>query len=295
MPIKLDCPRCKKPLAVPSKKIGSYVNCPHCTGRFWVPDPDAPENLPLPAPGQGSPSRATPPPAPNGSGARSPQAPAPPPVYHGPAYEFWRNTPAVVDVPAVHSPANPDGLMQPAFAPPPAPPAGPLPPPRRVARFISAETADSPLKLAEDGKLPELHLKEPGQREPQEKSGRSVHPLLLLVLLCTSMVLSTALVFIDFEPQDASGRQRAERARSVIQEEFFANLDPAQPLEPYQLLLREAQRAHSVGDIRTERQRYQEVLRLLRAERGKFDRGLTGSRGRDEELEEQIAIVLSEL
>ncbi|MBN1910619.1 MAG: hypothetical protein JW818_12815, partial [Pirellulales bacterium] len=37
MPIKVDCPRCRKPLAVPSKKAGSYVNCPECNGRFWVP------------------------------------------------------------------------------------------------------------------------------------------------------------------------------------------------------------------------------------------------------------------
>ena len=283
MPIKLDCPRCKKPLAVPSKKIGSYVNCPHCAGRFWVSKPDAPENQPLPVPQNGL-SRATPPPAANGSGARQ----APPPADGSPAYQFWQTAPATADAPA-------EGAMQPAFAPPPAPSAGPLPPPRRVARFISAETADSPLKLAEDGKLPELHLSEPGQKAAQEKSGHSVHPLLLLVLLFTSMVMSTALVFIDFEPQDTGGRQRAERARAVIEEQFFAHLDPGQPLEPYQLRLREAQRAHSVGDMQTERQRYREVLQMLRAERGKFDRGLTGSRGRDEELEKQIAIVLSEL
>ncbi len=37
MAIKLPCPRCKKPLAVPNKKAGSYVNCPLCNGRLWVP------------------------------------------------------------------------------------------------------------------------------------------------------------------------------------------------------------------------------------------------------------------
>jgi hypothetical protein len=38
MAIQLDCPRCKKPLSVPRKKIGRYVNCPRCGGRFWVPE-----------------------------------------------------------------------------------------------------------------------------------------------------------------------------------------------------------------------------------------------------------------
>jgi|GEM_PF-2462006 len=37
MAIKLPCPRCKKPLAVPNKKAGTYVNCPLCNGRLWVP------------------------------------------------------------------------------------------------------------------------------------------------------------------------------------------------------------------------------------------------------------------
>lgn len=38
MPIRVDCPRCKRPLAVPSKRAGSYVTCPGCKGRLWVPE-----------------------------------------------------------------------------------------------------------------------------------------------------------------------------------------------------------------------------------------------------------------
>ena len=36
MPVKTQCPRCKQPLAVPSKLVGSYANCPRCQGRFWI-------------------------------------------------------------------------------------------------------------------------------------------------------------------------------------------------------------------------------------------------------------------
>ena len=37
MAIKFDCPRCRNSLLVPGEKAGSYVNCPRCGGRFWVP------------------------------------------------------------------------------------------------------------------------------------------------------------------------------------------------------------------------------------------------------------------
>ena len=47
-------------------------------------------------------------------------------------------------------------------------------------------------------------------------------------------------------------------------------------------------------DDDTERAMYRKVLALLRAERGKFDRGLTGSRTHDKELEKNIAILLSD-
>ncbi|NUQ65995.1 MAG: hypothetical protein HUU20_26335 [Pirellulales bacterium] len=164
-----------------------------------------------------------------------------------------------------------------------------------MARFITAESTESTLKLAEDGKLPELRLKEPGREEAEEKTERSANPLLLLLLLCTSVIMSTVLVFIDFDPQDATRVELADRARAVIEEQYFANLDPNQPLAPYQVDLREAQRAHSVGDRETEAQQYRKVLAMLRAERGKFERGLTGSLTRDKELQRQITIILSQL
>ncbi|NLY00289.1 MAG: hypothetical protein GXY83_29685 [Rhodopirellula sp.] len=260
MPIKLDCPRCKTPLAVPNKKAGGYANCPHCKGRFWVPKPDAVPATQSAATGDSEPARPA-----------SPVAAAPSTGQTGPSY----STPPVPQALA--------NVQPPAAAPP-----------RRVARFITADTTDSTFKLAEDGKLPELRLKEPGREEADQKSERSTNPLLLLVLLCMSVVMSTVLVLVDFEPQDAAQRERTDRARTVIEEQFFANLDPSQPLAPYQVCLREAARAHSIGDRETEKQRYREVLAMLRAERGKFERGLTGSPLRDEQLEQQISTVLSQ-
>ena len=50
MPIKLDCPRCKKVLSIPSKKAGSYALCPNCNGRFWVPEDASQEKDVTPPP-----------------------------------------------------------------------------------------------------------------------------------------------------------------------------------------------------------------------------------------------------
>ncbi|MCX7428253.1 MAG: hypothetical protein NTW96_21820, partial [Planctomycetia bacterium] len=58
--------------------------------------------------------------------------------------------------------------------------------------------------------------------------------------------------------------------------------------------LREAQRAASRGDRAGERRLYRQVLDLLRAERDRFDKGLTGSRDRDKKLEELISVMLRE-
>jgi hypothetical protein len=64
-------------------------------------------------------------------------------------------------------------------------------------------------------------------------------------------------------------------------------------LLPYQLLLREAQQAHSRGDLALERQKYREVLRMLRAEgRGKFE-GLTGTPKSDQDLAKLLGTMLS--
>ena len=81
--------------------------------------------------------------------------------------------------------------------------------------------------------------------------------------------------------------------RQKIEDHYFGSGTlEAKRLEPYQLLLREAQQAQSRGDDKTERKRYHKVLDMLRAERGAEERGLTGSRSKDKELEEAISVLL---
>lgn len=145
-----------------------------------------------------------------------------------------------------------------------------------------------------DGKLPELHLNEGPEREetPQADSA-TIHPLLLAVAISLSVVVSITLVLYDTGAPSINTQQK-NIARRIIEEKYFGSQDQNAPLEPYQLLLREAQLAHLRGDYQSEREYYGRVLDMLRAERPPGARGLTGSRSRDRELEEQIVILLSE-
>ncbi|MBU4270548.1 MAG: hypothetical protein KKE86_06155 [Planctomycetes bacterium] len=191
-----------------------------------------------------------------------------------------KREPAPIE-PSPPSPAIPD---------PPPPPA----PRKKVARFISAETADSTLRPAADGKLPELQLDEGAIRQkPQEKSS-SMNPLVLLGVLSVSVVLSIVLAMIDLNPPADPRSKTKEQQRYLIERDFFGtgNIDN-RTLKPYQILLREAQRAYTRGDYKTERENYRRVLEMLRAERGADRKGLTGSRRRDMQLEEAISVLLS--
>jgi hypothetical protein len=164
---------------------------------------------------------------------------------------------------------------------------------RKVARFIPAEAAQSSLKLADDGSLPHLQLREGQATKGSPQSGSESNPFLMFVVLGISVLASTFLLLSDFDAQPASVQEQKLNARWRIEEEYFANLNSAEPLSDYQVLLREAQQAHSRGDHETERRKYREVLNMLREERRPFERGLTGSRRRDKELESLITVLLS--
>jgi hypothetical protein len=177
---------------------------------------------------------------------------------------------------------------------PVVPPAKPTAPAsaKKVARFVTAEAAQSTLNLAENGKLPELHLEEATKAKSQQ-SGVTVNPLVLLGLVCFSVVSSVLLVLYTPEQETASHSSRQAEARRIIEMEYFADLDSPAPREPYQILLRAAQRAYARGDRQTERRLLHRVLDLLRAERSGFE-GITGSPTRDETLSQQITIILSD-
>ena len=167
-------------------------------------------------------------------------------------------------------------------------------PTRKTARFIAAESAQSGLKLAEDGKLPELRLKEPGEKSAKQAGPGGVNPALLFGAIAFSVIASVALVFLPSESTDEGKGAEKQQARKEIEENYFAGMDKEARLEPYQILLREAPLARSRGDFKQERRSYRKVLDMLRTERGKFDKGLTGSPARDETLEKLITTLLSE-
>lgn len=192
---------------------------------------------------------------------------------------------------------------------PPAPPAAPwtaagqsqgraqaaVAPTGRKARFVTAGTAESRLQPSADGKLPGLKLEkeEPAEKPKEKPEGAALHPLVLFCALCLSVLVSITMVLVDVDsPQSDRGREQAQ-ARWTIEREYFSHLDPNEPLVTYQLLLREAQRAHTRGDRQAERDAYRAVLRVLRAERNRFE-GLTGSPGSDRKLEELITEILRE-
>ncbi len=300
MPIKLDCPRCKNPLAVPSKKAGSYATCPRCQGRFWVPD-DAQETFKEPeepgvlaaGPSAPSSSRAAAP----GSAAAAPSTSLAVPPGAAP--------PAGARVPGAALPATPKPVPLPA-APLPSVPAAPAPavgpvalpagaaPARKVARFITADAAQSSLKPAPDGKLPELKLGEAAEEASGKQPGsRGMHPLVLFALLAISVAASIVLVLVPTESAVPTKTLEREEARKIIETEYFRELDEDAPPRPYQLLLREAKLARARGDYRRERDVYRRVLDLLRAF-PKPDKGITGSKDRDNQLERQLIILLSD-
>ena len=273
-------------MAVPTKKAGSYANCPHCNGRFWVPEKKAAPAAPGSAStgsgnGGQSPQPATPPPTP-----LAPTPPAPPPPAPSSQTPTLQTPPPAVNAPPVQAPL----------------------PGRKVARFVSAEAAQSTLQASEDGQLPELQLQEGEKKRKQQARERTVSPAVLLGVLSLSVVLSMMMVLSGTGPEDDADAKAEKRV--LIQEKHFAaagvggDLEHAPPLKPYQRLLREAQLAHERNNFRSERRKYREVLDLLRQERGTIEgapgtigrrfEGVTGSAEDDKELEGWIRTLLKD-
>jgi uncharacterized protein YbaR (Trm112 family) len=319
MHIKLECPRCKQSLSVPKKKAGGYVQCPRCKGSLWVSenlaesaDGDQADGS-LPAESVAAPAAAPPPgasagrlhaiplPVPAASGpapAAAPMAPPPPPPPPSPSGSGAMPS---VSIPRPAGVATGTVTKFRAAAAPPQPPgaspaagtsSGPPPSARKTARFITAAAAQSAIKVASDGKLPELHLLEGNQKDKADAKGNAVSPLMLVAALVFSVGMSMALVLMPSGSEDLSLAARRANARQDIADKYFSDLDPKKALEPYQILLREAQAAYSRGDRAAETGRYRRVLDMLRREHGPFDKGLTGSPSRDKELEEQLTVLL---
>ena len=118
-------------------------------------------------------------------------------------------------------------------------------------------------------------------------------PTLLYVAVGISMLMSLAMLFVDFESGGSSATERSE-ARKKIQRYYGAQGYGAQGnLKVHQRLLRDAQRAYSIGNRFEERRAYKQVLDLLNSEDiTRSLTGLTGDRKRDDELRRLIGILM---
>lgn len=159
---------------------------------------------------------------------------------------------------------------------------------RNVARFIPGGSGTATPSLVSEGRLPELKLQEGQARRTSE--GDATNPLVMVGVLCLSFVMSMALILVDFESPSSSAARKAQARGQLVP--FYEKSQGAPA--PYQQHLRDALRAHSRGDLDTERQLYRRVMQLLRSENRSRFASLTSTPSQDRELEELLAILLSE-
>ena len=294
MAVKTQCPRCKQPLSVPNKLAGSYANCPRCQGRFWI-SKDAPLDSSV------SDSVAMP----SGSITLT-QVPS------GKAVPLARSAPAPLQAATDSSASLPPQPFFPSVTPPPpipspssaaaGPPAAP-PQARKVARLVSADTAQSSLKIAADGQLPNLQLQDLDKKQKGQGKSRSASPLVLVGVWVLSIVATVAIFVLPGANSGGSANtpEKADALRQIEDPQFFG--DPSRgKLLPYQRLLREARQARAREDYKAERKYYQKVLDLLRTESpdgsqssdNRLGKGITGSRTNDRKLETLIITVLGD-
>ncbi len=161
---------------------------------------------------------------------------------------------------------------------------------KSVARFITDQVGDPLVKLGEDGHLPELSLVEPGERgkTKDRKAPAQSNSLLVYGAIGFSFLFSLMLLFLDPQLRTSSESER-HRARQEIQK-FYGR---GQELKPYQILLREAQLAHSRQDLNTEEMYYRRVLKMLTAEDNQGLIRLTETPEHDRELRELLSTLLA--
>lgn len=119
-----------------------------------------------------------------------------------------------------------------------------------------------------------------------------------------SVASTIAIVWISNNNERSSVTTAAKQeALAAIEKDFFGN--PARgELLPYQRLLREAVQARARKDLKGERHYYKQVLDLLHTEtwdgssartaQNRLEKGITGSRDHDRELEQLILKVLGD-
>lgn len=253
--LAIPCPYCKRQMATSMAFAGQMIACPNCRGEFMLSPPP------------GAQAHSAPPAAATSS----------PPTFRSTTQSASLTS---AQVTAAQLAAARDAL----------PPTAPPQPPPNTARFKIA-TAQAPTVVPSvDGKLPTLQLADAAPTEKTSGGDKAIPLWLAVLAVLASTVFSVFLLLYTPPEQQSVQTRRADARRDLAQ--YYGN--DAAALRPYQVLLREAQQAHSRGDRSLERQRYRDVLRLLRAEgRSKFE-GLTGTPASDEKLSQLLAILLAE-
>ena len=264
--VAIHCPFCKRPMAASSAFAGQMIACPNCRGEFLMTPPGM---MPPPAAPLSPPSGSY----------------APPPVAANPAPPAAPQAVAVAAPPA----ARPMPAPAPAVVPPPA--TVPAQPPPNTARFKTAATQAPAIAPAADGKLPTLQLADATAPAAKGGSGEKGVPLWAAAMaVVASTVISAILLLGDLEGTQSTGSRRTFARQKLTEHYATGSAEP----RAYQVLLREAQQAHTRGDFATERKKYRDVLALLRSEdrKKKFD-WLTGAESSDQDLENQLSILLA--
>ena len=285
MRMSIQCPLCKRPVATSSAFAGQLIACPNCRGEFGLQVPGA-------APPQLATAGVGPPPdhrverAGGTTTASGSFVPFVPPVGGGPSA---RTPSASGTIPIPVPPPGSGTAIATGTAPLAAGKAAPPQPPPNTARLKLPGAGEQSVLPAADGKLPSLLLAE-NSSEVAPASGEKGAPLwLALVAVAASTAMSVVLLLGDFSGAPSAAFERETARHDLVQ---YYGTESGQLL-PYQLLLREAQQAHSRGDLALERQKYREVLRMLRAEgRGKFE-GLTGTPKSDQDLAKLLGTMLA--
>jgi hypothetical protein len=285
MRLAVNCPFCKRPMATSAAQSGQMVACPNCRGEFVL-------NTPALTPAAAAPIVASPV---GSSPARNTAADLLPPPGSAPTPASRIEPMLGLAVPAATAIAEaPDDLALAPLSPPlpsmPLPAPVPPSPPVRTARLKTAASSAPAISPSADGKLPELQLADdPATRAAGEGGERPVPLWLACVAIAGSTVLSVFLLLGDAPAQKSAQSRTAEVRQDIAT--FYGNETAS--LRSYQVLLREAQQAHSRGDHATEKQRYRQVLALLRSEKRSRYENVTGTPGDDERLAELVAILLS--
>ena len=157
------------------------------------------------------------------------------------------------------------------------------------------------MKIAPDGQLPNLQLQDVDKKAKGQGKSRAIPPLVLVAAWVFSVLMTIAIfVFSGNNSGSEAITQDKAKAMKEIEEQYFG--DPSHvALVPYQLLLREARQARAREDFKAEKQYYRQVLDLLRTEAHAgqssskhLEKGVTGSREHDRELEKKIITVLGD-